>query len=159
MRTRTLIKISIVFLSLLTMADNVGSNRIPKIAELNEFLMFDQTNTNNYSLEYYNCYNFTIDLAKNASILNITLGGAILADDYNFSGELNHAINYQYNDGDLIFIEPQTDEIISMDNIYADGYRYIKLYPNYNDTPKSWYYNDPEMTPDIIINFSTSTHQ
>ena len=90
-----------------------------------------------------NNYNWTIydyGLARNASVSNISIGSAILGNHPVFRGYQNHIVNYIIINETLYFIEPQTDHIMQLDEIFMQ-YRFVRLYQDGTQVPSSWRYN------------------
>lgn len=104
------------------------------VVELNNFLAWDNTDAIEYT-DNFRCGDFSRQLARNATKYGITLGGAILSPGPSFWDDDNHIVNYVYVNGELVFIEPQTD-ICS--GIRWTGYSYYKLYPNGQYVPSRW---------------------
>ena len=102
---------------------------------LNTFLLNDSTNNHTYIKGMYDCGYFARDLARNASKLNITLGGVILGYTPTFRDYDNHIANYVYINGSLQFIEPQNDQLMRLNQT---GYDFYKLYPNGKYVPSRW---------------------
>ena len=92
--------------------------------ELKMFLFWDDTDLKEYT-QYYDCDHFVRDTARSALDFNITMGGAILSNDYEFRAE-THAMNYIYIHNEIILIEPQTDKFYPIHEMVE--YRYIKFF-------------------------------
>ena len=103
--------------------------------ELWNFLAIDQTDQIKYT-EYFQCGHFARRLAINASYYNITLGGVTLSTNNNFMDYDNHAINYVYINGSIVFIRPQSDKYGNYSSLLP--YKYYRLYPNGKYTPSRW---------------------
>ncbi len=116
------------------------------ITELQDFLEVDTTDEHEY-LPWYSCGHFTRDLAHNATEYNISLGGAICGNHPVFRGHQNHIINYIKINDTLYFIEPQTDQIMQLDEIFMQ-YRYVRLCPDGTQVPSNWAYN---LAPSICV--------
>jgi hypothetical protein len=83
--------------------------RDPTYKEAMEFIRSDQTDKNQYN-QSYTCINFASDFRNNA--LNEGYRCGYVTIEF---GETNHAIVcFNTSDNSLIFIEPQTDEIVTL---------------------------------------------
>jgi len=83
--------------------------RDPTYKEAVEFIRSDQTDKNQYN-QSYTCIKFANDFRDNA--LNEGYRCGYVAIEF---GETNHAIVcFNTSDNGLIFIEPQTDEIVTL---------------------------------------------
>jgi len=103
---------------------------------ITEFLIEDQTDVKMHT-NIYTCGHFVRDLARNASDINLTIGGLILGDHSRLYGFDNHAMNFIRVNGTIMVIEPQTDQIMSLE---ATGYEYYRIYENGEYTPSFWNY-------------------
>lgn len=101
--------------------------------QIQNFLINDTTDQNEY-LPYYTCGHYARDTARNASQHNITLGGVILSNHRLFMTFNNHIMNY-YLDDVIMLIEPQTDQIMRLNDTM---YNYYRLYPDGTQTPSNW---------------------
>ena len=104
-------------------ADGVGRGfniRDPTYYEVMQFVSTDQSDENEYS-ESYSCISYAIDLKNNASSIGYKCGLVFIY----FQGSTgSHAINsFDTTDKGLIFIEPQTDQVVSL----QVGQRYFEL--------------------------------
>lgn len=117
------------------------------LTKLYNFLNKDTTDKHKYTT-WYTCGHFSRDLAKNASRQNITLGGAICGNHPAFRGHQNHIINYIKINDKLYFIEPQTDYIMQVDEIFVQ-YRFVRLYSDGTQVPSNWKHN---LAPTIKCN-------
>jgi len=115
-------------------ADGVGHGfnmRDPTYYEVMQFVSTDPTNEHEYS-DSYSCISFAIDLKNNASEKGYRCGLVFIY----FQGTTGiHAINcFNTTDRGVIFIEPQTDQVASV----QAGERYFVLKglipPAYDDT-------------------------
>lgn len=105
--------------------------------EIINFLEMDTTDENEY-LPWYTCGHFARSLAHNSSEHNISIGAAILSNHPVFRGKWNsHILNYIEINESLYFIEPQTDNIMLLDEVFM-MYRYIRLYPDGTQVPSNW---------------------
>lgn len=136
--------IKILVIVLVLMVFSTASAENTTISDLTQFLDDDQTDKNEY-LPWYTCGHFTRDLAKNASEYNISLGGAICGNHPVFKWYENHIINYIKINDTLYFIEPQTDRIMILDEVFMHC-NYIRLYPDGTQVPTHWNCN---LAPDI----------
>ena len=98
------------------------------------FLAEDQTDTHEY-LPWYTCGHYSRELARNASDHNLTIGSVILGHHPVFRGYQNHIMNYFTVNGIISIIEPQTDQIMNLNNTM---YRYYRLYPDGTQVPSNW---------------------
>lgn len=104
---------------------------------LTEFLANDSTDTHEY-LPYYTCGHYSRDLARNATENNITLGSVILGYHPTFRGHQNHIMNYYMNNDIVMLIEPQTDQVLYLNDTM---YIYYRIYPDGVQVPSNWKYN------------------
>ena len=107
--------------------------RDPILDEAIAFMTLDKTDENDYS-ENYTCINFAADFKNNAFQANYRCGFVYIS-----FAELAHAIVcFNTTDNDLIFIEPQSDDIvnITIGQPYFDRSKYEP--PEYNDTVVSF---------------------
>jgi len=114
----------------------------PKMQQLIDFLKVDKVDDRNFnndphrSLDYYSCSGFSRDLAKNAKDYDIDMGAISIRDTMavGIGTQYYHAMNYCIIDEKFILVEPQTDEILTLEDIKqsADfyGYKYISIYQN-----------------------------
>ena len=115
----------------------------PQLLIYQEFLEQDKTDEPNYSRHEkftveHSCGHFTRQLCENASIHNLSMGGAILSTTKNFDGHDNHALAYFIIDNKYYFIESDNDRIYDMEYLYNScGWKYIKLYEN-GKPPTRW---------------------
>ena len=107
------------------------------IEDIEVFLINDTTDTREW-LSYYSCGHFSRDLSYNASIVNITLGSVILGNHPVLRGYNNHIMNYFIIENNVYLIEPQTDEILLLNQTM---YSYYRLYPNGRQVPSNWAHN------------------
>ena len=131
----TTIKLVLIMLAIIGTMNCVAAEE--DVLEVLDFLYSDTTDSREYTKWRYDCGYFTRDLARNASMHNITLGGAILSNNPTFSRYNNHIINYFEANGELYFIAPQTDRLMDINTIFMD-YKYIKLYPDGRQVPSRW---------------------
>ena len=109
-------------------------------AELNDieqFLVNDTTDQHKY-LPWYTCGHYARDLSRNASEHNLTIGSVILGNHPVFRGYNNHAVNYVIENNTIWIIEPQTDQILQLNDTM---YGYYRLYPDGSQIPSYWKYN------------------
>lgn len=87
-----------------------------------EMVYTQQANENNiYSTKY---------LSRNAIQYNLSIGIILLSDSQIISQSDIYALNYFYLDNQIYFINPTTDEIMTVCEIFDYGYGYGKLYPD-----------------------------
>jgi hypothetical protein len=104
--------------------------RDPSFLEASDFIASDQTNARPYVYGSYTCGNYASDLKKSA-LREGLMCGYVLAY---FKSKV-HALNcFNTTDSGLIFVEPQTDNIIEL--IIGQPYWDRTIYepPDYNDT-------------------------
>ena len=116
---------------------------LTEIDNLTIFLESDSTNEHIYNDDpyfgvIYNCGFFARDLSRNASKHNISIGGAMVGTHPRFNGCDNHAINYIIIDEEMIFIEPQNDMLLTMDDLKLQGWGYIRLWEDGSMMPTNW---------------------
>ena len=107
------------------------------ITQMKYFLLNDTTNQHEY-LQWYTCGHFSRDLVKNATNHNITIGSVILGNHPVFRGHNNHIMNYFTENQSIWIIEPQTDEVMRLNDTM---YNYYRLYPDGTQVPSYWRYN------------------
>jgi hypothetical protein len=109
----------------------------PTYAAMQSFMNSDKTNQNTYNVNTYNCVNFSADVIANAVKQHIRC--AFINID--FPGTTGHAIiAFNTTDKGMVYIEPQTDEIVNLkvgthywqSVIPRPGYYYPQ--PAYDDT-------------------------
>lgn len=120
----------------LIMITSVSSGEINEI-ELQEFLAADQTDQHEY-LPWYTCGHFSRALVKNASEHNIKIGSIICGDHPVLRGHQNHIMNYYVQNDCIWIIEPQTDQIMRLNDTM---YGYYRLYPDGSQVPTYWKHN------------------
>ncbi|NOR59327.1 MAG: hypothetical protein GQ469_01665 [Methanosarcinales archaeon] len=110
--------------------------------QLIDFLKVDKVNNGilnddqHRSLDYYTYSGFSRDLAQNAKEYNIDMGAISIRDTMavGIGTRYNHAMNYCIIDEKFILVEPQTDEIFTLEDIkqspYFEDYKYISIYQN-----------------------------
>jgi len=83
----------------------------PTYEQAIEFIRNDSTNNNSYLYDKYNCVYFSKDVNNNAEKQNISCAYLRL----NLKGNEPHAlVAFNTTDKGIIFIEPQTDEIVNL---------------------------------------------
>ncbi len=114
----------------------------PEMQQLIDFLKADKVNEESYyedpyrGVEYYVCSGFSRDLAQNAKEYNIDMGAIAIRDTMSvgIATRYNHAMNYCIIDEKFILVEPQTDEIYTLEDVKQspdfEGYKYISIYQN-----------------------------
>jgi hypothetical protein len=112
--------------------DGVGTGyniRDPTYQEMLDFIALDKTDENEYS-ENYTCFHFTADVKSNAFKEGYRCGFVYIL----FSDSAHAIVCFNTTDHGLIFIEPQSDEIVTLTigQPYWDRTKYPP--PDYNDT-------------------------
>lgn len=130
----SILKLALLILVSLCSIGNVSADM--NITTFVEFLANDTTDEHEY-LPWYTCGHFSRDLAKNGTIDNLSIGSAILGNHPRFAGCNNHVINYVYINDTIIFIEPQTDQLLTLDEVFFSWW-YIRLYPDGTQVPTNW---------------------
>jgi hypothetical protein len=114
----------------------------PEMQQLIDFLKVDKVNDGIFnndprrSLDYYTCSGFSRDLAKNAKEYEIDMGAISIRDTMaiGIGTQYYHAMNYCIIDENFILVEPQTDEIYTLEDVKQspdfEGYKYISIYQN-----------------------------
>ena len=114
----------------------------PEMQQLIDFLKVDKVNDGTFnndahrSFDYYTYSGFSRDLAKNAKEYDIDMGAIIIRDTMavGIGTRYYHAMNYCIIDEKFILVEPQTDEIFTLEDIKQspdfEGYKYISIYQN-----------------------------
>ena len=114
----------------------------PEMQQLIDFLKVDKVNDGIFnddqhrSLDYYTYSGFSRDLAQNAKEYDIDMGAISIRDTMavGIGTRYNHAMNYCIIDEKFILVEPQTDEIFTLEDIKQspdfEGYKYISIYQN-----------------------------
>jgi len=113
-----------------------------EMQQLIDFLKVDKVNEESFyqdihrGLDYYTCSGFSRDLAKNAKEYDIDMGAISIRDTMavGIGTQYYHAMNYCIIDEKFILVEPQTDEIYTLEDIKqspdCEGYKYISIYQN-----------------------------
>ncbi|HIH87050.1 MAG TPA: hypothetical protein HA304_04010 [Methanosarcinales archaeon] len=113
-----------------------------EMQQLIDFLKVDKVNNESFnndpyrSLDYYTCSGFSRDLAQNAKEYDIDMGAISIRDTMGvgIGTRYYHAMNYCIIDEKFILVEPQTDEIYTLQDIKQspdyEGYKYISIYQN-----------------------------
>jgi hypothetical protein len=106
------------------------SVRDPTFREASEFIVSDQTNLNHYAKGSYTCDNFAMDFKNNAFNAGYRCGYVLAY----FHGVVHALDCFNTTDRGLIFVEPQTDNVITL--TAGDPYWDRAIYepPDYNDT-------------------------
>ena len=113
----------------------------PTYASMQAFIVSDKTDQNTYNVTTYNCENFSADVIANAIKQNIRC--AYVAID--FPGTTGHAIvAFNTTDRGMVYIEPQTDEIVQL-KVGADYYQSV--------IPKPGYYYPQPSYDDMVTRF------
>lgn len=103
-------------------------------AQIGLFLAKDTTDQHEYK-PYYSCGHYARDMAKNASLYNLSIGSCILGYHPTFRGYQNHIVNYIMQDTQIVIIEPQTDQMMYLNDTM---YNYYRLYPDGTQVPTYW---------------------
>jgi len=102
------------------------------------FLVEDQTDIHEY-LPWYTCGHYSRDLVRNASEYNLSIGSVKLSNHPVFGGQYqSHDMNYISINDSIWIIEPQTDEIMRLNNTM---FTYYRLYPDGTQIPSYWNVN------------------
>ena len=113
-----------------------------EMQQLIDFLKADKVNEDSYyqdphrGVDYYVCTGYSRDLAQNAKEYNIDMGAIAIRDTMSvgIGTRYNHAMNYCIIDEKFILVEPQTDEIYTLEDVKQspdfEGYKYISIYQN-----------------------------
>lgn len=114
----------------------------PEMQQLIDFLKADKLNEESYhpdphrGVDFYVCSGFVRDLAKSAKEYDIDIGAISIRDTMvvGIGTRYYHAMNYCIIDENFILIEPQTDEIYTLEDIKQssdyDDFKYISIYQN-----------------------------
>jgi hypothetical protein len=114
----------------------------PEMQQLIDFLKVDNVNEESFyqdphrGVDYYACSDFSRDLAKNAKEYNIDMGAILIRDTMaiGIGTRYNHSMNYCIINKKFILVEPQTDEIFTLEDIRQspdfEVYKYISIYQN-----------------------------
>lgn len=105
-----------------------------EMTDIEQFLINDTTDNNIY-VPWYTCGHYARDLSRNASEHNLTIGSILVGNHPRFRGYDNHAMNYVIENSTMWAIEPQTDEIMSLNDTM---YGYYRLYPDGSQIPSYW---------------------
>jgi hypothetical protein len=107
------------------------SSRDPTYREALQFILSDKTNLNQYHEGTYTCANFAVDVENNAVKSGYKCGYVIVF----FPDGESHAIDcFNTTDRGLIFIEPQTDAVVTL-NLGQPYWNRSQYGPqNYDDT-------------------------
>jgi len=104
--------------------------RDPTYLEVLQFLKIDQTDKNEYNEENYTCINFAADFKNNAFKAGYRCGYV----EIEFPEHAHAIVCFNTTDHGLIFIEPQTDEIVNPIIGLPYWNRAIYEPPDYDDT-------------------------
>jgi hypothetical protein len=111
--------------------DGVGTGyniRDPTYREMLDFIASDRTDENEYS-ENYTCFHFTRDVKSHAFNEGYRCGFVYVE----FPNSAHAIVCFNTTDYGLIFIEPQSDEIVTL-TIGQPYWDRTKYQPDYNDT-------------------------
>jgi len=111
--------------------DGVGTGfniRDPTYQEALDFITLDQTDQNEYDEDSYYCFHFTADVEKNAFDQGYRCGLVYME----FVDGCHSIVCFNTIDHDLIFIEPQDDEIVTL-TIGQQYWDRSKYEPTYDD--------------------------
>ena len=111
--------------------------------ELQKFLLEDNTDKNE-RMPWYTCGHYARDLARNASLHNISIGSIILSNNICFRGYNNCIMNYIIYEDNLILIDPQSDQIYALNSglkCYDQPCIYYRLYQDGIMVPSFWQVN------------------
>ena len=114
------------------LTDNTPRLRDPTYNELEKFINQDTINENKYS-NTYSCLQFSLDLYKNAYNEGIRSGFVII-----FFNNQSHIVNcFNTSDEGIIYVEPQTDKVVTLKigKKYWDRKRNLNI--DYDDTISS----------------------
>ncbi len=100
--------------------------RDPSYAEMTAFIASDRTNLNTYSTSSYECFDFASDVCNNAFKEGYKCGLTYLE----FPKYTHALVCFNTTDRGLIFVEPQTDEIMTV----KVGIHYWHTTQSYDDT-------------------------
>lgn len=103
--------------------------RDPTCREMLNFIASDRTNENEYS-ENYTCFHFTADVKSHAFQAGYRCGFVYIL----FPDDAHAIVCFNTTDQGLIFIEPQSDEIVTLAIGQPYWNRTEYLPPDYNDT-------------------------
>ncbi|MEM2091895.1 MAG: hypothetical protein QXR59_01240, partial [Candidatus Bathyarchaeia archaeon] len=100
--------------------------RDPTYQEALSFIFWDQTDKNEYNPENYTCLNFAADVKNNAFKAGYRCGFVYIR----FPVFAHAIVCFNTTDHGLIFIEPQTDEIVKLEigKPYWDRTKYMVPY-------------------------------
>ena len=104
------------------------------VQKIIDFLKKDLTDENELT-RYYKRSSFSIDLAKNASHYNLSIGSALICDTQVITEYDSYTLNYFYADEQLYFIDPLRDDVIMACDFYSQDYRYAALWPDGTQMP------------------------
>lgn len=104
------------------------------VQKIIDFLKKDLTDENELT-RYYKRSSFAVDLAKNASQYNLSIGSALICDTQVITEYDSYTLNYFYADEQLYFIDPLRDDVIMACDFYSQDYRYAALWPDGTQMP------------------------
>ena len=109
------------------------------IKDLEAFLEWSKVNDTVYNIDSYNCVNFTDDLIKELEYYGFETGNIRLSSIGDVNG--SHKLSYTVVNNNLMFIEPQTDDIFVFNRLneyYNNKFDYVQI--NYLDNFNTYYY-------------------
>jgi len=117
--------------------------------EIVDFLNEDKTN----ELEYTQPINdkqlvFAKQLLENATEHNFSFGIIILSKTGYIEPGSNYAFNYFYSNEQIYFIDPVTDRLVTVCEVFDYGYLYGKLYPAGSNLPLN---RNSRVKPDLDL--------
>ncbi len=131
-----LLSASAVVVCVSLLSHQAAQTKNPTYFEVVRFVSGDSTDKNKYVDGLYTCYNFALDFRLRAQTAGYTCGFVVLY----FPSGRSHSLNcFNTTDRGLIFIEPQTDDVVSM--IIGEPYwggRRLERPIGYDDTIKEF---------------------
>lgn len=131
----------------------------PEMQNLLNFLKQDTTSELSYypdphrGVEYFVCTGYVRDLAKNANEYGIKMGGISLRNTMAIGAgtQYYHAMNYCIIDGQFLIIEPQSDEIFTLESLKNSDYNVYKYITIFQDAQMMTNFGKGRETIDIYI--------
>lgn len=139
--------------------DNQTTHYSPEMEKLIDFLNQDLTDKKSFyddphrGVSYNVCTGFSRELARNAKEYGIFMGTISLRDTMKVGAGTRyfHAMNYCIIDGKFIMIEPQTDEIFTLESLKNSDYSVYKYISIYQDAETMTNFGRGRLTVDIDI--------